>query len=100
MDASKVDWREVVDRQPALAQWMLERPEAMPVVKDDAANLKGIEWAVSAPFHAFTDALNEQRLVARQFAEAEGFGSDANRQDLAPKHLAATVRDSRQRPAY
>lgn len=79
VDAQKVDWNRVVQEQPALTEFMLNNPQTTPLVKDDAANLKGIEWGLSAPFHAFLDGLNEQRSIARQFIEAEGLGSEENR---------------------
>lgn len=79
VDADKVDWALVAHRQPALTQFLLENPQMTPLVKDDAAELGGVEWAIRAPFHAFLDALNEQRTVARQFAEVQGTGSQENR---------------------
>jgi GGDEF domain-containing protein len=66
-------------------------PEALPLVKDDSANLAGVEWALGswgpngfqggAPFHAIWDAINDQRTVARQFSEAiDGPGSGPENQ--------------------
>ncbi len=83
VDAERVNWNAVAHRQPSLVKFLLERPSATPLVKDDSANLGGIEWALTAPFHAFLDASMEQTVVARQFAEAQGFGSDENRKEIA-----------------
>lgn len=80
VDSEKVDWHSVAYRQPALVQFLLEKPETTPIIKDDAAELGGLEWALTAPFHAFRDAVGEQKAIARQFADASGFGSDENRQ--------------------
>jgi GGDEF domain-containing protein len=103
VDASKVDWNQVAYRQPKLAEFLLERPELTPVVKDDTANLSGLSWLMGsplqatldvatgtksdarffgAPANAFYDALMQQGVVARQFLEAEGFGSKANRKEI------------------
>lgn len=80
VDSEKVDWHSVAYRQPALVQFLLEKPETTPIVKDDAAELGGIEWTLTAPFHAFRDAVGEQKAIARQFVDASGLGSDENRQ--------------------
>jgi hypothetical protein len=85
VDAKGTDWNQVAVRQPALVQFMLEQPEMMPLVKDDAAQLGGIEWALKAPFHAFLDAIGEQGTVALQFGLYSG--------DKADGDLAARIKE-------
>lgn len=91
--ADKVNWNEVAYRQPALTKLLAEQPHLMPVVKDDVANLGGIEWALTAPGHALWDAINEQRTVARQFREASGAGSPENRQAIQDLEAKYSNRD-------
>jgi hypothetical protein len=78
VDAQGTDWNLVVHRQPSLVQFLLDQPQMTPLVKDDAANLAGLEWAMKAPYHAFLDGLNEQQTVALQFKEASGKGGAEN----------------------
>lgn len=82
VDAEKVDWSEVAYRQPALLEHMLQRPESQPLVKDDVASLRGVEWGMKAPLHALWDHINLQRAIARQGAEAFGAGGEENRQKI------------------
>jgi hypothetical protein len=82
VDAQGTDWNLVVHRQPSLVQFLLDQPQMTPLVKDDAANLAGLEWAFKAPFHAFLDAMNEQRTIALQFKEAAGMGGAENQERI------------------
>jgi hypothetical protein len=82
VDAAQVNWTEVARRQPVLLKFLLDDPAVQAVANDDTANLGGIEWALTSPFHAFADAVREQGTVARQFVEAEGLGSEENRQAI------------------
>lgn len=85
--AANVDWRDVTRRQPGLVNMLQETPEALPLVKDDVAKLGGIEWAINAPFHAFWDAVNEQRATFRQFIEATGAEGSGYDNRMAIKDL-------------
>lgn len=80
VDAEGVDWAQVVLRQPALTRLMLEKPELQPLVKDDVANLRGLEWALKAPFHALADGLLEQAItLPLQFLDAHGMSDEKRR---------------------
>lgn len=80
-NATPTDWKVAMYRQPGLARMLQKNIALMPAVKDDSANLHGVEWALGsldegglhagAPVHALWDALNEQRIIARQFVAAE-----------------------------
>jgi GGDEF domain-containing protein len=83
VDQAGVDWRQVQYQHPELAQWMVENPAATPLVKDDVANLGTLHWALVAPYYAVFGGLQEQRLIAKQFAEAQGSGSAERRAEIA-----------------
>jgi len=76
VDSAKVNWARVAYRQPELVKWLAENPIAVPVVKDDAANLEGISWAIGAGQHAFYDAVFSQWTVLKQFAASKGADVD------------------------
>jgi GGDEF domain-containing protein len=91
------DWQRVVYRQPGLARMLDKEPELMPLVKDDAANLRGWEWAHTAPFHAFWDAVNEQRIVGRQFINAAMPQAGFDWAGVDPADNRAGIRDLQKR---
>jgi hypothetical protein len=46
-DARQVDWLKLSKERPALAEFLLERPQTHPVINDDVAKLSGLEWGVT-----------------------------------------------------
>jgi hypothetical protein len=47
VDAAGVDWAKLAERQPKLAQYLVQNPHALPLVQKDADNLGFIEWPLA-----------------------------------------------------
>lgn len=62
VDAQGVDWSELRRRQPGLARYLDDRPEGHPLAQEDFERMGRLEWALSAPAHAFNDAANSVGL--------------------------------------
>ncbi|HMJ04573.1 MAG TPA: hypothetical protein VK506_16645, partial [Conexibacter sp.] len=56
-DLESTPFHQMIDETPALAKWA-EQPENLAVAGDDLHNLGALEWLVTAPVRAFTQATN------------------------------------------
>jgi hypothetical protein len=79
VDSKGTDWGQVQQRQPILARLLSEKPETIPIVRDDLAHMGTLEWFLTQPLTAAWDAIKEQEAIGRQDLEALGSGSPENR---------------------